>query len=496
MATVYRSDGSVLYTDPSLKSATFTANGTYRPTPDDGFSSVVVNVPSSGTDPHTLIPSSPVTNGLVFSAALDVGEFIDMGASQGKNQSLVIIPRERFENNWLDRGLWGNNNSNAGMSFILTNNTSNITAKLTALKWDNGTVTQTPRSGTVTFDGVNAYKAACYEYAGNGALTDSFTARIVSIAGSVFSQTGTAQQMANAYPTSKITNTMGKVAVLLFNRTITNDELRTLANTYTFSLPNYPDITNKKVCLLTMDDVETGMVDYAQMFADKGVRPTFGVRLDFLGKRLTIDALKNLQSQGFELAYHGYTHDTTSYNINGGYPQFSNSQKAYDINKAFEIFDKNNLNIHGFIGPNVAPPVDGFGNRFMWYRYGGQPDIWNVSSPRLRFGQKDLSPESTITDTYMTKVHNYLDSVNPGQVASILVHCTRLVKTSSSDAEWRLAWMDIIDYMQNSGWVFMTPTEYVRTFTNDEGCLNLATCEEVLNDNTTTLNTPIEGGNQ
>lgn len=455
----------------------------------------------SSADPHAL-PAPSVSDGLVGAYKLTLGDSVTVPSVVGNGQSLVLIPRKRFENEWLNRFIMGRGTSNYGIRYTVTNAAAAVDAKLETVGFSGRRYSATGYGGTASFQ-TTVYRAVCYETAGTGSATsDTFSCRAVYDSMSVEKKTVTAGRAgSDTYHPRTFTSTFEDVALLIYNRTITDEELVQLTRQYTYTgyTQTADEIASHRYCLLTMDDLEGDIVDHMSLFTSRGIRPTFGLRMDYIGTAVNTAEILRLQSMGCEIAFHGYTHDGTSYNSvsgeTGGYNRFDADRKSYDINKAFSFFDKNGIECHGFIGPNVAGPVSSQYDRFLWYRYSG-PTKWNISasSPVVTFGQQDFSMSDAPTAAKVQEIKDFMASVNLGQAVSILIHTYGLARVGDKYDAIRTAWEGILDYMIGTlNYRFISPTQLMRLTLNNSGDLNLATAHEVASGNATTPHHAVAG---
>lgn len=171
--------------------------------------------------------------------------------------------------------------------------------------------------------------------------------------------------------------------------------------------------TKKATVVFVFDDTSDFYFNNRNVFSDRGVRFTTGLRQDFLvggaaATGLTWDMVKTMNDEGFEIAYHGMHHN---------YGTDKTTEYTADISTYLNLTDANNIPIKGFIGPNGDNPTNVvygvYGDRLKWSAGGEGGGSASVMSPVDYI--KDL-PSSFIddltTDAALTSVKTSIDGLS------------------------------------------------------------------------------------
>lgn len=189
-------------------------------------------------------------------------------------------------------------------------------------------------------------------------------------------------------------------AVFVNNKSLT----QTLEELPTSSASSSDVALKKPVVVFIYDDTSDVNYDNMNIFTSRGVRYTTGLRQDFITSSFTWDKVREMQSQGFEIAYHGMTHN------------FTVGTLAADIAEYLTITDREGIKINGYIGANGLWDENivfhTYFERFKWARGSGASNgVANVKNPVDYFKHiydsnsfiDDLTSDTAVT-TLKTKI--------------------------------------------------------------------------------------------
>ena len=120
---------------------------------------------------------------------------------------------------------------------------------------------------------------------------------------------------------------------------------------------------NKYFCVI-VDDLSREALTIADRLLAKGIRPTYGLKMESMGSDITWDEVKKLQDMGFEICFHGMLHSR--------YP--ANSAPANDAVMIADIAEfkalcaEHGIVLYGYVGPNHYPLPVGALKEFEWAR--------------------------------------------------------------------------------------------------------------------------------
>lgn len=482
MTTLYKWDGTPVPIGSSVDVVPLNAteNRTYTAPTGKAYSPVTVSVAGGGQQ-DGLSPSPAVTSWLAWSDEIKFGGRADMGRLIGAGNTLLIVPRDRFENKALNRALFGRGTDRYGLRIGVKVTSGHPTVTVNRAEYQKYGTYRSISAGSATFSSA-AWRSMAVEYG-----TGSVSVRIFTEGGNVETQTISLAGIGTTYDIRTFTQTIGRCAVLLYGRKLTDAEVETLTRQYEPTRSTYTpaDFSGSRWCIFTVDDIESGFVAYFRdHLLTRGIYPTLGARLDFLGQYVSIDDLLDLQSMGCEIAYHGLAHDSTEYV--GGYDLSATAGdgRAYDVSRALDVFSEAGIKINGFIGPNTIASQSDFQNRFLWFRdSAGIGDKWSLfDGSNLRrvnhYKQHDFSADVNSEEISSAKdmsawlsTHKAdLAAVQPGEIKSVLCHSFNFARVGAAYDSVRAAWEELLDYMiDDLGYRFITPTDYYRAVCNDYG---------------------------
>ena len=227
--------------------------------------------------------------------------------------------------------------------------------------------------------------------------------------------------------------TMDKTVLVKDNKTLNNfiDETFKEGN----DLPALQFKNNLNNCIvLMMDDVTTlHYRNYKTLLKDRGFSATMGLRQDYITGDFTWAKLLEMQQNGIDVAYHGYSHafGGTEANMNTDLTSFNEGIKG------------KNINIYGCMTPNGYAAPSTWKDKFLYIRTGGLNGVDNVSNLTLQdgFGQistcflDDLTSDTAL-ETLKTSISTLFTDVN-NKTLTLSIH---LSTTNMPYLDSFLAW--------------------------------------------------------
>lgn len=211
--------------------------------------------------------------------------------------------------------------------------------------------------------------------------------------------------------------------------------------------------TKKPTVVFILDDTSKFYYDNLSVFINRGAKFTTAFRQDYIGSAgggLTFELLREMQSQGIEIAYHGLRHNYTKDEYNTDIPDYL----------ARAVTEK--IEVGGFVGPNGDFYEDivfhTFFEKFKWARGGGTNGVANVGSPVDYFKLipahfiDDLTSDAALT-TLKTKIDN-LGSKGTG-VLALSTHLTAQILPYLTA---------LLDYIISKGIVITTAADAYETY--------------------------------
>ena len=170
---------------------------------------------------------------------------------------------------------------------------------------------------------------------------------------------------------------------------------------------NFLNKIDNAIVLFFDDASKIHYKNYKELLSNKGFSSTMCLRMDYINDEFTYDNLIEMQQDGQEICYHGYSHAFDQSNIEADLESF----KA-------NIIDE--IEIYGCATPNALAPADSFKDEFIYIRQGGLNGVSNVASTNLQEGFglvttcfiDDLTSDENLTilensiTTLFTNVHN------------------------------------------------------------------------------------------
>ena len=115
-----------------------------------------------------------------------------------------------------------------------------------------------------------------------------------------------------------------------------------------------------KYFVIIVDDVSRDALRIADRLLSVGVKPAYALKMESIGSNITWDEVRELQSLGFEICFHGMLHSR--------YPSVGDEGMIADIAEYKQICAEQGIVLYGYAGPNHYPlPVGAF-KEFEWAR--------------------------------------------------------------------------------------------------------------------------------
>ena len=208
-----------------------------------------------------------------------------------------------------------------------------------------------------------------------------------------------------------------------------------------------------KYFTLTVDDLTRAALDIAGTLLENGIRPAFGIRMDTVPTSITWEELRQMQTLGFELAFHGMTHS----DFQSGSAPTKDDVMAQQIKTFKELCEKNGVYIKGYLGPNhYQLPVSCF-KEFEWARsayglptYGGSNHMSTTYANTVVMSMEITSDTQDLT-TFKSWSENVLDN----QYLTPMCHTQNLVAHIDK-------YLEVFNKWKEDGLVCLRPCDAVR----------------------------------
>ena len=208
-----------------------------------------------------------------------------------------------------------------------------------------------------------------------------------------------------------------------------------------------------KYFVLTVDDLTRDALTITKTLIDNNIYPAFGIRMDTVGSSITWDEIRELQSMGFEMAFHGMTHSDFPASSSPSKDDIMESQ----IKEFKELCEENDVYIKGYLGPNHYQLPVSCRREFEWARsaygldaYGGGGKFSDTFANVIV-----MSMEITSDSQDLSEFKSWSESVGDNQYLTPMCHTQNLVAQIDRYLELFKKW-------NNDGLICIRPCDAVR----------------------------------
>lgn len=471
--------------DPILEEKTVYANGIYLPGEGkDGFSKFVVNVPQPPPTPiasDSLYPI-PALPGYTDAFRLKFGNRAALASTFKAGQTVVFFPTEVRHRVGTESYIeFANNATNYRIFYKFLQNNGTLTCKI----MKKNRYADHSSAGTVTGETYGWYAARFTVEASSITYTILCNAAGGKITGTI--QTDLYRTATNWGYADTVGNFLGcEAAVIVYPNSVSvsDADLDTMATQY-----NGVPSGNKYWSLIVDDTRSDALTAYDTVFAPYGVKPAFAVRADFIGTYLNMSAIEGLHAKGCEIMYHGMHHDSAGWGP--GYSTATQLQKEDDIDRFLELMWTHGITTTGFAGPHNTPLIASRRNRLLY----GRP--FNSNAPYTGtafcdFNSFWLDNMGTASYPGYRPAKDVADSISSGFLSfSTHSQCfdggSSYYPTEYAGGEQGIPatfierMRGLMEYLESSGWTYMSPAESFRKSVARYGDLGWATPYNILN---------------